>query len=130
MNKSRVLVVDANPVTRELMVQYLDNLEVNYYAVISGEESIDLSEFFDLVLIDSDLPGISGFETATQIRQSEKEKGVRAVPLIATTIHDNRRECIAAGMNDHFLKPVAQGDLQKLLARWLLEQPQKLRLLG
>lgn len=130
MSESRVLVVEDNQIIREVMLQYLNRLGLNCYSVTTGEESVELAEYFDLVLMDIELPGISGLEAAKQIRLREKRKGLQAVPVVATTSHDNRSECLAAGMNDHCCKPIFQEDLSRLLRQWLFEQPQKLRLLG
>jgi CheY-like chemotaxis protein len=128
--RSRVLVVEDSPVVRQVMLNYLNSFDLNCYAVTTGEEAVALSEYFDLILMDLELPGISGLEATTQIRMIEAEKELQAVPIVAVTSQDNRAECVLAGMNDHFLKPISNEDITQILEQWVLRQPQRLRELG
>ena len=126
----RVLVVEDDPVIRTAMLSYLNALGLNCYAVTTGEESVDLAEYFDLVLMDVELPGISGVEATQMIRRREQKRGLDEVPIIATTSNDNREECIAAGMNDHHMKPIKLQNLGAILKEWMSESQPKLRLLS
>lgn len=127
---SRILVVEDSPVIREIMQWQLNSLGINCYAVITGEEAVEIAEFFDLVLMDVQLPGVSGIEATRQIRRRERQKGLEPVPIIAITSLDNRTECLSAGMNDHYNKPVSRDLLERLLNRSVLSRPPKMRLLG
>jgi two-component system, sensor histidine kinase len=127
---SRVLVVEDNAVMREIMLRQLNSFGVNCYAVTSAEEAVELAEFFDLILMDIQLPGISGIEATKRIRKIECEKDMDATAIVATTCADNRSACLAAGMDDYCAKPVKRADLERLLNRWIFSRPEKARLLG
>jgi two-component system sensor histidine kinase/response regulator len=124
---SRVLLVEDDPLIRSVMLHNLAKTNSGCYAVASGEEAVELAEFFDLILMDVELPGISGLEAAKRIRQCEITNGWGTVPVVATTIWDNRAECLAAGMNDHYLKPLLRDDLARLLREWTFERPYSAR---
>jgi CheY-like chemotaxis protein len=127
---SRVLVVEDNAVIREIMLRQLNSFGVNCYAVAHAEEAIELAEFFDLILMDIQLPGISGIEATRRIRLAEREKQIEPTAIVATTSSESRSTCLAAGMNDYCAKPVKRTDLEHLLNQWIFGQPEKLRLLG
>ena len=69
---------------------------------------------FDVILMDVKMPGLDGCEAARSIRRVEREVGAPATPIIALTANamdDDRRACIAAGIDEFLTKPV---DLQRL----------------
>ncbi|MCC6979828.1 MAG: response regulator [Candidatus Melainabacteria bacterium] len=126
----RVLVVEDNVIMREVMLTHLNNLKVNCYAVTTGEEAIDLAEYFDLILMDIDLPGINGVEAARQIREREEQNCLEPAVIVATTSGDNESECLAAGINEFQQKPLYRVDVKTIVERWLLSRPRKKRSLG
>jgi CheY-like chemotaxis protein len=127
---SRVLIVEDDPLIREVMQRQLNSLGVNCYAVTNGEEAVELAEFFDLVLMDVQLPGISGLEATRKIRSFERERNLPSTVIVATTSSGDRSSCIAAGMDDYCQKPVMRADLKRILREWLAAQPERQRLLG
>jgi len=65
-------------------------------------------ESFDLVLMDVQMPELSGFEVTAAIREKEKVTG-KHIPIIATTAHamkDDRKRCLEAGMDAYVPKPI------------------------
>lgn len=109
----KILVVDDDPVSLQLIVNFL-NLE--NYQVITAENGVEaLAEIgktsFDLVLIDILMPVMSGFETCRRIRQSYPQ---HELPVILLTTHGKPEELSAgfdAGANDYLVKPVSKVDL-------------------
>jgi CheY-like chemotaxis protein len=76
------------------------------------------SEPFDLILMDMQMPEMSGLEATTSIRQQENGSGSR-VPIIALTANttpEDRRSCLDAGMDEVLPKPVSLPLLRTLLA--------------
>jgi len=76
------------------------------------------SEPFDLILMDMQMPEMSGLEATTSIRQQESNMGGR-VPIIALTANttpEDRRSCLEAGMDEVLPKPVSLPLLRTLLA--------------
>jgi CheY-like chemotaxis protein len=78
-------------------------------------------ESFDVILMDVQMPEMSGLEAAAVIREREKATG-RHVPIIAVTAHamkGDRDRCLAAGMDGYLAKPLRAKDLEAELARVL-----------
>ena len=69
---------------------------------------------YDLVLMDMHMPVMDGYTATREIRKWEKEKGVKATPIIALTAYalkEELRKSIEAGCNDHITKPVKKEKL-------------------
>lgn len=115
----RILIVEDSPILREVMLFHLHDLNVSCNAVSTGEEAIELAENYDMLLMDIKLPGMSGVEASRKIRKLENEKCLMPSIIVATTSEDNRAECLAAGMNDFYSKPLYRADLAKIVEKWL-----------
>tara|TARA_Y100000031_G_scaffold128028_1_gene146062 strand:- start:11270 stop:13447 length:2178 start_codon:yes stop_codon:yes gene_type:complete len=77
---------------------------------------------FDLVLMDCQLPGMSGFETALEIKRQQQDRIVKS-PILALTANVRQGEearCIAAGMAGYLAKPVQVDDLDVKLRQLLI----------
>jgi CheY-like chemotaxis protein len=73
---------------------------------------------FDAILIDLEMPIMSGFDAVAAIRAGEATAGLR-VPIIAMTAHamaGDRERCRAAGMGGYVSKPIAVQTLREALA--------------
>lgn len=121
MNK-RVLVVEDSPVMREVTLAILNSMKVRCYSVMTGEEAVELADYFDLILMDIDLPGISGWEASRRIRRREKLKQAQPIPIVAITSNIEIEQAFLAGMNDYFRKPIARRELELILQKWLLNE--------
>jgi signal transduction histidine kinase/DNA-binding response OmpR family regulator len=111
----RVLLAEDNAVNQMFALRLLGKQGHLVVAVGSGGEALDALERepFDVVLMDVQMPGMSGIETSTIIRLAEQGTG-RRIPIIALTAHamsSDREECLAAGMDAYLTKPVRSADL-------------------
>jgi len=80
---------------------------------------------FDVILMDVKMPGLDGCEAARSIRRVEREVGARAMPMVALTANaseDDRRACLAAGIDEFMTKPVDLSRLAETIER-LIEPP-------
>ncbi len=107
----KVLVVEDSLTSREVVCGLLGQQGHEVVAVESGEDALAAFEAheFDLILMDVELPGMSGPDAAATIRQ----KNAR-VPILAMTAHtsdEQRTRCLAAGMNDFITKPIRPESL-------------------
>jgi two-component system KDP operon response regulator KdpE len=113
MSDQTILIVDDEPQIRRVM---LTTLSSHNYAVVeakSGEEALDLirAERFDLVILDVNLPGMSGLETCREIRASSD------IPIIMLTVRNSERDkvqALDAGADDYVVKPFG---VEELMAR-------------
>jgi CheY-like chemotaxis protein len=85
---------------------------------INGGEAVEYfrRRTYDLVLMDSDMPVMDGFEATVRIRDLAYG---RRTPILGTTASGDRARCLSAGMNDVVPKPFERGKLQAALERWV-----------
>jgi signal transduction histidine kinase/CheY-like chemotaxis protein len=115
---ARVLLAEDNPINAILARSLLEREGCSVDRVASGEEALaaGLSGAYDLIFMDQRMPGLDGRATARALR----ERGCRA-PIIALTadaFEEDRRACLAAGMDDFLTKPLEQPVLRAMLRRW------------
>ena len=126
----RVLVVEDNPVNQELAKSQLQRLGLSPHVVGTGEEALGVLDgasdpFYDVVLMDHQLPGISGIDTTRRIRQ--RSDAVAAIPVIglsASASADDSAAFLAAGMDGFIAKPASLSDLSFAIGRALERTPQ------
>jgi len=112
----RVLVVDDHPVNVMLLEELLSRLGCVPRVARDGLEAV--SEWkrggLDLVLMDVQMPGISGLEATRQIREHEAQQGMQRTPIVAITANaarGDREICMAAGMDSYLSKPIRPAAL-------------------
>jgi len=129
-----ILVVEDNPVNREVAVGMLENLGCRIEAAADGRLALEALRVstYAAVLMDCQMPVMDGFTAAAEIRRLELESGRGRVPIIALTanaMEGDRERCLAAGMDDFLSKPFTQLELAMLLERWsvlpLRDQPRR-----
>lgn len=116
-----ILVVEDNEINRKLFKELIGRMNHEVVLVESGEEALDIVQKrkFDMILMDVQLPGLSGMGTTRAIRALPDRK-VAATPIIALTGNvrgEEIRECYAANMNGHIEKPVDPQKLTRMIER-------------
>jgi len=116
----RILVADDNPTNQAVALAQLEKLGYQADAVANGAEVIEAMQQsgYDLVLMDSEMPTMDGYEATRRIRES----GNSQLTIIGVTGHSTpgyREKCIREGMNDFLSKPVDLRLLAEVLAKWL-----------
>jgi two-component system, OmpR family, KDP operon response regulator KdpE len=110
MNAEPVLIVDDNPQIRRALHAILVPQGFVVMDARSGEEALDLirRERIALILLDVNLPEMSGFETCREIRRTSD------VPVIMITVRDSERDKVQAfdaGADDYIVKPFGSEEL-------------------
>ena len=114
----RVLLAEDNPINALLARSLLEREGCSVSRVATGAEAVEAggSGAFDLILMDLRMPGMDGREATRELR----ERGCRT-PILALTadaFEEDRRTCLAAGMDDFLTKPLEQSVLRATLRRW------------
>lgn len=122
MRDLKVLVAEDNPVNLQVMVGLLESLGVHPDCVNNGQSVIDRLEIepYDVILMDCQMPGLDGGEVTARIRADERRfpNQPLIVAVTADTTLEHRAQCLEAGMDDFFPKPVRLDKLRLELARW------------
>jgi two-component system, OmpR family, KDP operon response regulator KdpE len=110
MTTSTVLIVDNEPQIRRVLRTILSSQGYSVVEAKSGDEAIDRlrQEKVDLILLDSNMPGISGIETCAEIRRSSD------TPIIMLTVRNSERDkvqALDAGADDYVVKPFGADEL-------------------
>jgi CheY-like chemotaxis protein len=115
---ARVLLAEDNPINALLARALLarEGCEVDHVA--DGEAAIEAAagRIFDLVLMDVRMPRLGGIEAARTMRARGFAGPI--VALTANAFEDDRRACLAAGMDDFLVKPLSPDALRRTLMRW------------
>jgi CheY-like chemotaxis protein len=115
---ARVLLAEDNPINAMLARALLRREGADVRHVETGEAALAAlaDEAFDLVLMDVRMPRLSGIDATRSLRARGVETPI--VALTANAFDENRRECLAAGMDDFLVKPLSPDALRVALARW------------
>jgi signal transduction histidine kinase len=105
--QAKILVTEDNHVNSELIEAALDSYSYQLDFAISGEESVIMAseKEYDLILMDIQLPGISGLEAMKKIRQ-KSEKYIPIVALTAFAMKGDEEKYLEAGFDDYLSKPM------------------------
>jgi signal transduction histidine kinase/ligand-binding sensor domain-containing protein/CheY-like chemotaxis protein/HPt (histidine-containing phosphotransfer) domain-containing protein len=120
--RGRVLVVEDQPLNREVAEGMLTALGVGVETAADGRQALEMlaKERFDLVLMDCQMPVMDGFSATAELRR--RESGGARTPVVALTADatsDGREKCLAAGMDAHLAKPFTRTALHSALSKWL-----------
>ena len=114
----RILVAEDHLVNQRVVVLLLQNLGYRADVVSNGAEAFEAlrSRPYDLVLMDLQMPVMSGLEATRRIRAELPDRqGVRIFAMTASALESDRRECLEAGMNGHLTKPLLVDELAHAL---------------
>ncbi|HEX4198038.1 MAG TPA: response regulator [Caulobacteraceae bacterium] len=115
---ARVLLAEDNPINAMLARTLLIREGCDVEHVTDGAAALQAlaDRDYDLVLMDVRMPRLSGMETTKALRA----RGVKTpvVALTANAFEDDRRACLAAGMDDFLVKPLSPEALRRALLLW------------
>ena len=117
----KILLVEDNIINQELTREILNDIGLNVDIAGNGQEALAQlkTSSYDIILMDVQMPVMSGPEATVVIRETPQWKDV---PIVAMTAHDtsrDRQECIKAGMNDYITKPLDINILMSMLVKWV-----------
>ena len=118
---ARVLVVDDEPVNREVGMLLLEDAGLAVDVASDGFEAIARLDAGNLrlILMDMQMPEMDGIETTARIRNLPTGAAIPIVALSANAFAEDRRRCLEAGMDDFLVKPVDPDLLYGIVLHWL-----------
>ncbi|MBT8441744.1 MAG: response regulator, partial [Gammaproteobacteria bacterium] len=122
---THILLVEDNPVNREVATSMLNVMQCKVHEVANGREAVEIvrRQKFDLVLMDCEMPVMDGYAATRAIREWEQDvPDHEHLPIVALTAHampEDRNRCLKAGMCDFLSKPFSMDELRSTIARWL-----------
>jgi CheY-like chemotaxis protein len=124
-----VLLVEDNDINALLATRMLEKAGCRIERARDGRVAVDRMQdvldgsrpAYDIVLMDSHMPVLDGLEATRLVRSLFAKSDARCPPIIAVTANafeEDRRRCLAAGMDDYLAKPFELADLYGILERW------------
>ncbi len=119
----RVLIIEDNDLNLKL---FKDLLEAHGYQTIEtkdGARALDLiiEASPDLVLLDIQLPNVSGIDIIKQIRGNEQTKEIPVIAVTAFAMHDDEERIIDAGCQAYVSKPISIISFVELIQKYLAD---------
>ena len=117
----KVLIVDDNRASRDLIRAILKPVRCEIVEASHGQQALDLiqQEHPDLVLLDIDMPGMDGITVVRRIRENQSLAGLPVVAVTAFAMEGDREKAMAAGFTAYLTKPVRvallRQEVQQLL---------------
>ena len=114
----RVLLAEDNPINAILARALLEREGCQVECASNGQETVAAARAggHDLILMDVRMPGMDGIQAAKVLRAEGFAGSI--VALTADAFEDDRRACLAVGMDDFLTKPLEIGALRAILAKW------------
>ncbi|MGK5091398.1 response regulator [Deltaproteobacteria bacterium TL4] len=98
----------------------LDETGYQCFIADNGEQALQMAKemSFKLMLMDIQLPGISGYELTQRFKADPKLQPIPIVALTAKAMAGDREKCIEIGCSDYLSKPIDPMKLIKVLKKW------------
>ncbi len=112
--KRKVLVIDDNEASLDLMRRWLGRLNYAVITAIDGDTGLAkaFEQNFDLILLDVLMPGRSGYDVLEQLRSNPR---TAETPIILVTVEDDRARGLNLGATEYVRKPIAEQQLRSML---------------
>jgi len=110
----RCLIAEDNPVNLEVLRLLLEPYELDLVETTNGREALKALEtqFFDIILMDLQMPLLGGKNAVRQIRQSQKHyANIPVIAMTANAMEEDRKECFEIGFNAFLTKPLKRSEL-------------------
>jgi CheY-like chemotaxis protein len=122
----RILLAEDNTVNQRIATRILEKLGWKVTVANNGQEVLNIlnGQTFDVILMDDNMPLLSGIEATQVIRREEKQTGLH-VPIIAMTANamaGDRERYLASGMDGYVSKPIDRNLLYEEIANLVTQR--------
>ena len=121
MRGARILVADDNDINQQIARELLEDAGFVVDCAINGQIALEMAQktSYNLVLMDMQMPVMDGLQATSALRQVPRLHDLPVVAMTANAREEDRRSCLAAGMNDFLSKPIDPNVLWGMLLKWL-----------
>ena len=121
----KILIAEDNEVNAKILIKLLERFGIEFYThVLNGSlacEERKFEETYDLVLMDINMPEMTGDEATQEILKWEQGHDKPHIPIIAVTanaLEGDRERFIEQGMDDYVSKPLDKNELKKIILKY------------
>ena len=126
VHTGRILLAEDNALNQEIAVAILNDAGFTIEVAENGQIAVDMVEqsqpgYYQLVLMDVQMPVMNGYDAAKAIRKLEDPKlaGVPIIAMTANAFEEDKKAALASGMNGHIAKPIDVNHLFETLDKVL-----------
>ncbi|MEW5941865.1 MAG: response regulator [Chloroflexota bacterium] len=121
MTKGRVLIVEDNMDTYELVNFILQKNGFDTFLAVNGRDGVNaaIKQKPDLIIMDLSMPEMDGWAATSIIK---KTPDIKSIPLIVLTAHalpGDRQRAMSAGCDQYITKPMDLGELVEVVNHWI-----------
>lgn len=122
----RILLAEDNALNAEIALELLKGAGFLVEHAADGQACVDMlshaeDDYYDLILMDVQMPILNGYEATKKIRQLENRKKAE-IPILAMTANafsEDQQAALEAGMNEHVAKPIDMNVLLRVMMKYL-----------
>lgn len=118
---ARILIVEDNEINQQVAFEMLSKIGLNVVIANNGYEALKMveNEAFNGILMDLQMPGMDGYQTASLILENPGCKDIPIIAMSAAVMEEDKRKCLSVGMVDHVAKPMMPETLAETLLKWI-----------
>ena len=115
----KILVAEDNLPNQKLIQILLQKMGLDVTVVEDGQAAVEkaLSETYDLILMDMQMPILDGYEATRQLR--EKSYSVPIIAVTANAMVGDEKKCLEAGCEGYIPKPIDRQRLTEILSKYI-----------
>ncbi|MEO6630439.1 MAG: response regulator, partial [Mucilaginibacter sp.] len=119
----RILIAEDNLINQKLITKVINKLGYTPLVVNNGHQVLDVlaHDFYDIILMDVQMPELDGLET-TRIIRGREQKQPYIIAMTASAMAEDKAACMEAGMNHFISKPISIKDLVEVLEHSYVEK--------
>jgi CheY-like chemotaxis protein len=120
MNKKRILVVEDNMDTYELVRFILEKNGYETFLAVNGREGVNMAiqQKPDLIVMDMSMPEMDGWTATSFIKHDAQTSSIPLIALTANALPGDRQRAMDAGCNEYITKPMDLGELVEAIQYW------------
>jgi len=121
---ARILIVEDNPENMRLLEMVLRAKNYTLLKATDGEEALDMAirERPDLIIMDIQLPKVSGLEVTRRLRQTPAFSHTPIIAITAYAMKGDKERVIESGCDAYLSKPINTRELPEMIAEMLLQR--------
>ena len=120
----KILIVEDNPLHTKLIEMTLKSKNYTLLKANDGEKALDIAkkERPDLIIMDLNLPGMTGFEVTKKLRENPAFSHTPIIAITAYAMRGDRERVIESGCDAYLSKPIDTRELARVVADMLLQR--------